>query len=86
MSDKVNHPAHYTQQPVECIEFAQHLNFCMGNAFKYVMSSYKDPTFDAVARNEARRQAAAKRRASPHLRWIKRKKIMRIMRRLKNRR
>ena len=39
-----------------------------------------------VARNEARRQAAAKRRASPHLRWIKRKKIMRIMRRLKNRR
>ena len=36
MSDKVNHPAHYTQQPVECIEFAQHLNFCMGNAFKYV--------------------------------------------------
>ena len=36
MSDKVNQPAHYTQQPVECIEFAQHLNFCMGNAFKYV--------------------------------------------------
>ena len=26
MSDKVNHPAHYTQQSVECIEFAQHLN------------------------------------------------------------
>ena len=36
MSDKVNQPGHYTQQPVECIEFTQHLNFCMGNAFKYV--------------------------------------------------
>ena len=24
MSEKVNNPAHYTQQPVECIEFAQH--------------------------------------------------------------
>ena len=36
MSDNVNQPAHYTQQPVECIEFTQHMNFCMGNAFKYV--------------------------------------------------
>ena len=36
MSDKVNQPEHYTQQPVECIEFTQHLNYCMGNAFKYV--------------------------------------------------
>ncbi len=36
MSDNVNQPAHYTQQPVECIEFAQHMNFCMGNAFKYI--------------------------------------------------
>lgn len=36
MSDNVNKPAHYTQQPVECIEFTQHMNFCMGNAFKYI--------------------------------------------------
>ena len=36
MSEKVNNPAHYTQQPVECIEFTQHMNFCMGNAFKYI--------------------------------------------------
>ena len=36
MSEKVNNPAHYTQQPVECIEFTQHMTFCLGNAFKYV--------------------------------------------------
>lgn len=34
--DNVNYPKHYTQQPVECIEFTQRLNFCMGNAFKYI--------------------------------------------------
>jgi len=34
--DNVNRPKHYTQQPHECIEFAEHLGFCLGNAFKYV--------------------------------------------------
>lgn len=29
-------PAHYRSQPVECIEFTENLNFCMGNAFKYI--------------------------------------------------
>lgn len=36
--DPINHPAHYTRSPsgVECIEIAQHLGFCLGNALKYI--------------------------------------------------
>ena len=36
--DPVNHPAHYTNHPsgVECIEVTEHLNFCIGNAVKYL--------------------------------------------------
>ena len=38
MSDNVNHPKHYTSHPsgVECIEIAEHMNFCLGNAIKYI--------------------------------------------------
>lgn len=38
MSDPVNHPPHYTAHPsgVECIEITEHLNFCIGNAVKYL--------------------------------------------------
>jgi hypothetical protein len=38
MHDDVSHPKHYTQHPsgVECIEITEHLNFCLGNAIKYV--------------------------------------------------
>jgi hypothetical protein len=36
MEDVVNHPKHYTSHGVECIEFTEHMNFCLGNAFKYV--------------------------------------------------
>lgn len=38
MNDPVNHPAHYTSHPsgVECIEITEHLNFCIGNAIKYL--------------------------------------------------
>ncbi len=37
MTDNVNHPAHYEANgPFECIELAQHFNFCIGNAIKYV--------------------------------------------------
>jgi len=37
MSDPVNHPAHY-QRPdgMECIELAELLPFCEGNAIKYL--------------------------------------------------
>lgn len=36
--DRVNHPPHYTSHPsgVECIEIAVHMNFCLGNALKYL--------------------------------------------------
>jgi len=36
--DNVNHPKHYTSHPsgVECIEIAEHMNFNLGNATKYV--------------------------------------------------
>ena len=36
MTDPVNHPSHYTSFPVEVIELTEHLNFCRGNAVKYL--------------------------------------------------
>lgn len=36
MFDVVAKPAHYNQQPIECIKFTENMNFCIGNAFKYV--------------------------------------------------
>lgn len=37
-TDPVNHPSHYTQHPsgVECIQITEHMNFCRGNAIKYI--------------------------------------------------
>ena len=34
--DEVNHPAHYNKYPVECITLTEHMNFCCGNAVKYI--------------------------------------------------
>jgi hypothetical protein len=36
--DPVNSPAHYTSHPsgIECIEVTEHMNFCIGNAVKYL--------------------------------------------------
>ena len=36
--DLVNSPPHYTKHPsgVECIEVTEHMNFCRGNAIKYI--------------------------------------------------
>jgi 3',5'-cyclic AMP phosphodiesterase CpdA len=38
MNDPVNHPKHYTDHPsgVECITITEHMNFCLGNALKYL--------------------------------------------------
>lgn len=38
MNDTVNHPTHYTKHPsgVECIQITEHMNFCLGNAIKYI--------------------------------------------------
>jgi hypothetical protein len=47
--DNVNHPKHYTQHPsgVECIQVTEHMNFCLGNAMKYIWrASLKNGTED----------------------------------------
>jgi len=38
MNDPVNCPAHYTNHPsgIECIRITEHMNFCLGNAIKYI--------------------------------------------------
>lgn len=38
MNDAVEHPSHYCSHKsgVECIEISEHMNFCLGNAMKYV--------------------------------------------------
>lgn len=39
MNDVVNHPKHYTSHPsgIEVIEITRHMNFCLGNAIKYIL-------------------------------------------------
>lgn len=47
--DLVNHPPHYTKHPsgVECIEITEHMNFCLGNAVKYLWrAADKDDTIE----------------------------------------
>ncbi len=36
--DMIAHPPHYTanKSGVECIEITEHMNFCLGNAMKYL--------------------------------------------------
>lgn len=36
--DVVNHPRHYTDHPsgIECIQITEYMNFCLGNAIKYI--------------------------------------------------
>ncbi len=45
-NDPVNHPSHYTTGSIETIDFIQdkNLNFCRGNAVKYIVrAGLKDP-------------------------------------------
>ena len=39
IGDPVNHPSHYTSHPsgVEVIQITEHMNFCLGNAIKYIL-------------------------------------------------
>jgi len=48
MNDPVNHPNHYLSHPshIECIEVTEHLNFCIGNAIKYLWRA--DLKHDAI--------------------------------------
>jgi hypothetical protein len=42
--DAVNNPTHYTRYAVDVIEITQDMNFCRGNAVKYLCrAGYKDP-------------------------------------------
>ena len=36
--DNINHPPHYKAHPsgIECIQITEHMNFCLGNAIKYI--------------------------------------------------
>ena len=36
--DNINHPQHYNNHPsgIECIQVTEHMNFCLGNAVKYI--------------------------------------------------
>lgn len=36
--DCINHPPHYNQHPngIECIDVVEYMNFCLGNAIKYI--------------------------------------------------
>lgn len=46
IEDKVNHPSHYTDGKIEVIEFIEDkkLDFCLGNAIKYISrAGKKDP-------------------------------------------
>lgn len=38
MASKIDHPVHYNSHPsgVECIDIAEHHNFNVGNAIKYI--------------------------------------------------
>jgi hypothetical protein len=38
MPDQINHPPHYNGHPsgIECIQVAEHMGFCLGNAVKYI--------------------------------------------------
>jgi hypothetical protein len=46
--DAVNHPPHYTAHPsgVECIQITETMNFCLGNAIKYIWRA--DLKHDAI--------------------------------------
>lgn len=38
MAETVDHPPHYTAHAsgIECIEVTEQMNFCLGNAIKYI--------------------------------------------------
>lgn len=37
-NNTVHHPSHYTNHPsgIECIQVTEQMNFCLGNAVKYI--------------------------------------------------
>lgn len=43
MSDNVNHPAHYTQWPVEAVNLTEREDFLYGNVLKYALRAGAKP-------------------------------------------
>lgn len=43
MSDNVNHPAHYTQWPIEAINLTEREDFLYGNVLKYALRAGAKP-------------------------------------------
>src|ERR1051326_1209777 len=41
IASPVSHPKHYTEHPsgIECIQITEHMNYCLGNAIKYIWRS-----------------------------------------------
>lgn len=54
--DPVNHPAHYTQyRGLEVIDLTEQMNFCRGNAVKYIArAGVKDPAREVEDLEKAR--------------------------------
>jgi len=48
LTDAVNNPPHYTKHAsgVQCIDVTEHMNFCLGNAIKYIWRA--DLKHDAI--------------------------------------
>ncbi len=57
MSDNVKHPSHYTYGKIECIDFIQDkgLNFCLGNAVKYIVRA-GHKTSEGMSAEEKRKE------------------------------
>lgn len=43
MTDNINHPAHYTQWPIEVINLTERENFLYGNILKYILRAGAKP-------------------------------------------
>lgn len=57
MNDPVNHPSHYTTGKIEVIDFItdKKLDFCRGNAVKYIVrAGLKDPMKEVEDLEKAR--------------------------------
>ena len=50
MTDEINHPDHYLWHPsgIECITITEHMNFCTGNAIKYIWRSGRKQNISAI--------------------------------------
>jgi len=51
--DNVNYPKHYNVHPsgVECIQITEHMNFCLGNAIKYIWRAGIKGGDDSIVKN-----------------------------------